>query len=66
MVVIIIIAIIMIIIVIIIIIIIIIITTIIQSILSRRNTFLPLPDSPSIKGLICPANRESRVKRRQY
>ena len=65
MVVIIIIAIIMIIIVIIIIIIII-ITTIIQSILSRRNTFLPLPDSPSIKGLICPANRESRVKRRQY
>ena len=50
----------------IIIVIIIIITTIIQSILSRRNTFLPLPDSPSIKGLICPANRESRVKRRQY
>ena len=37
----------------------IIIKTIIQSILSRTNTFLPLPDSPSIKGLICPANRES-------
>ena len=44
---------------IVIIIIIIIIKTIIQSILSRTNTFLPLPDSPSIKGLICPANRES-------
>ena len=44
---------------IIIIIIIIIIKTLIQSILSRTNTFLPLPDSPSIKGLICPANRES-------
>ena len=44
---------------IIVIIIIIIIKTIIQSILSRTNTFLPLPDSPSIKGLICPANRES-------
>ena len=44
---------------IIVIIIIIIIITIIQSILSRTNTFLPLPDSPSIKGLICPANRES-------
>ena len=44
---------------IVIIIIIIIIITIIQSILSRTNTFLPLPDSPSIKGLICPANRES-------
>ena len=44
---------------IIVIIIIIIIKTIIQSIRSRTNTFLPLPDSPSIKGLICPANRES-------
>ena len=35
---------------IIIIIIIIIIVTIIQSILSKTNTFWPLPDSPSIKG----------------
>ena len=35
---------------IIIIIIIIIIITIIQSILSKTNTFWPLPDSPSIKG----------------
>ena len=34
----------------IIIIIIIIIVTIIQSILSKTNTFWPLPDSPSIKG----------------
>ena len=33
-----------------IIIIIIIIITIIQSILSKTNTFWPLPDSPSIKG----------------
>ena len=35
---------------IIIIIIIIIAITIIQSILSKTNTFLPLPDSPSVKG----------------
>ena len=37
----------------------IIIITIIQSILSKTNTFWPLPTLRLLKGLICPANRES-------